>query len=667
MHTALMRSPIGSILVLLACSFGVAPAEAQQVRHPLDPLTWEEHWVVLEVLRDAGRFNDSTRVALLTLEEPAKERVWAWAPGQVLPRQVRVVVKQQANAYEALVDIGAARIVGMTELRDAQPNWLDEEFAAVVDEVKKHPDFIAAMRTRGYTDLTFVDCGGGPPGYFGLREEEGRRVSYITCWDARRVRNVWPRNIEGVAAVVDVNAKEVLRIVDEGVVPVPSTSAEYHEASLGRLPEHAKPLAISQPLGPGFELNGHQVQWGAWSFHVRPDQRVGPVISTVRYRDGERDRPVLYSGSLSEIFVPYMDPSFAWYARNFLDAGEYVAGGLIKPLEPEVDCPSNAVYMPQLVVRDNGRPRIVERTICLFERVAGDMIWRHRDEQVEGRAKRDLVVRAAAVLGNYDYVFDWVFQQDGAIRVTVGSTGINEVRMVRARNALLAANDGENGNGTHSATAADAYGRFVADHVVAVNHDHYFNFRLDLDVDGPTNTFVHDRLETVQLPADHPRRSVWVVNGATASRERDAMLDVDMHRPALWRVVNPAATNHVGYRTSYQLVPGMSVMTLLTADDYPRRRAGFIDHHLWVTPYRADELYAAGMYPTLSRPGEGLPKWTATNRAIENTDIVLWHTIGMHHVARAEDWPVMPVVWNTFELRPFDFFDGNPALRAPKR
>jgi primary-amine oxidase len=38
----------------------------------------------------------------------------------------------------------------------------------------------------------------------------------------------------------------------------------------------------------------------------------------------------------------------------------------------------------------------------------------------------------------------------------------------------------------------------------------------------------------------------------------------------------------------------------------------------------------------------------------------------MHHVPRAEDWPVMPTAWHEFEIQPFDFFARNPALDLPK-
>jgi primary-amine oxidase len=362
-----------------------------------------------------------------------------------------------------------------------------------------------------------------------------------------------------------------------------------------------------------------------------------------------------------------MDPAFAWYHRNFLDAGEFSAGGLTKPLMAGLDCPDHAVYLDGFVAGDNGRPRAVPNLVCLFERETGDMAWRHVAEEPESRVKRDLVARAAAVLGNYDYVFDWVFQQDGTIKVAIGATGIAEAKMVAQPDVGPADPDERTIGANSMPQAADAYGRFVARHVVAVNHDHYFSFRLDLDVDGPTNTLVVDRLVPQELPKDHARRSIWVREPRVARRESEGMIDMDMHHPSLWRVTSGGATNHVGYPTSYQLLPGMSAMTLLSPDDYPRRRAGFIDHQLWTTPYRYEERFAAGSHPTLSEPGQGLPAWTREDRAIEATDVVLWHTLGMHHVVRAEDWPVMPVMWHSFELRPFDFFDRNPALDLPDR
>jgi primary-amine oxidase len=642
-----------------------APLAAQRVEHPLDPLNFQEYWAVLEVLQGAGHVNADTRFSIVNLREPSKELVWNWSKGTSVPRHAFALVRQGAETHEAVVDLSARRLLSWTPRRDIQPNWLEEEFRAMTMEVKKNAAFIEAMKKRGIIDLTFISCSALPPGYFATDEQRGKRIANVQCSDSRGVRNTWPRGISGLTVVVDVNAKAVLRVVDEGMVPVPATIADYDPASIGATRPVPSPIRVDQPLGPGFRIDGHVVEWQKWRFHVRSDQRAGIVISTVTYGDGERRRPVLYQGHLSEIFVPYMDPSFAWYQRNFLDAGEFSAGGLSKPLLPGQDCPEHAVYMDGLIAGDQGRPRTVGNVLCLFERETGDMAWRHFGEEPESRRRRDLVIRSAAVLGNYDYVFDWTFQQDGSIRVAVGATGITEVKSALA--ATAADRTPGSGDARSNGEAPDAYGRFVDRHIVAVNHDHYFNFRLDVDIDGTVNSFVADRLLTKTLPADHPRRSIWVTQETTARTESEGMLHADMARPALWRVVSTTAKNHVGYPTSYQLLPGMTVATMLTPDDYPRRRAGFIDHSLWVTPYRPDERYAAGDYPTLSAPGQGLPAWTKANRRIEQTDLVLWHTIGMHHVVRAEDWPVMPVMWHSFELRPFDFFDRNPALDLPRR
>ena len=639
------------------------PAAAQKVEHPLDPLSFQEYWTVLEVLRDTGHMNGETRFSIVNLHEPAKDVVWGWSKGTEFPREAFAVARQAADSYEAVVDVKRRKLISWTKLHDVQPNWLGEEFRAMEKEVKAHPDFIAAMKKRGITDFTFLRCTAVPPGYYGTDEQRGRRIAHVQCQDVRGVRNTWAREFSGLTAVVDLNAKQVLRVVDEGTVQVTKALADYDAVSIGQAREVPGPLRVDQPLGPGFRLDGHVVEWQKWRFHARSDQRVGTIISTVTYSDGERRRPVLYEGHLSEIFVPYMDPAFDWYRRNFLDAGEFNSGGLTKPLLRGLDCPEAAVYFDGLISDDEGRPRAVPNVICLFEREAGDMAWRHFSDEPESRRKRDLVVRSAAVLGNYDYVFDWSFQQDGSIRVAVGATGIAEVKStaVAKAGAQRATNGGAPGD------TADAYGRFVDQNLIAVNHDHYFNFRLDVDVDGPVNNFVSDRLVAKTLPPGNPRRSIWVREPMMARTESQGMTHMDMEKPAFWRVLSTTRTNHVGYPTSYQLAPGMTAGTLLTPDDYPRRRAGFIDHQLWVTPYRYDERYAAGDYPTLSTPGQGLAAWTKANRPIDQTDVVLWYTIGMHHMVRAEDWPVMPTLWHSFELRPFDFFDRNPALDLPRR
>jgi primary-amine oxidase len=167
------------------------------------------------------------------------------------------------------------------------------------------------------------------------------------------------------------------------------------------------------------------------------------------------------------------------------------------------------------------------------------------------------------------------------------------------------------------------------------------------------------------LPTNHPRRSIWVVKSDTARTEADGKLSSHGPQPALWRVVNPGRRGALGYPVSYQLKPGHSA-TSLAPDDNPQLRGGFSQYQLWVTRHSDTERCAAGPSPTGAKQADGLPVWTKANRAIDNTDIVLWYTMGMHHVARAEDLPIMPVAWHELEIRPFDFFSRNPAIDLPR-
>ncbi len=656
------------ILAVCCLSSLPSPVTAQEAGHPLDPLSRAEIWATLDVLRAADRVDRETGFSLVTLDEPPKAEVRAWREGEQVPRAAFVILKQGTSTYEAVVDLVGRQIMRWEEIPGVQPTWLEQEFMSTGAVVLEDERWVEALERRGVTDPDDIMCWGTPLGGFAPSE---RRIATVQCADAHGALTFpYSRVFTGLVGLVDADTKEILDIIDEGVVPMPALDYRYDDEAIGPHRKVAAPIAVEQPLGPGFETDGHLVRWQNWSFHHRVDPRVGLIISDVRYRDGDHERSVLYQGHLSEIFVPYMDASAPWYAFNFIDAGEYSAGGLAKPMVEGLDCPENAVLFDAWLAGDGGRPKRTANAACVFERYAGDIAWRHLDDMagtIESRPRRDLVVRSIAVLGNYDYVFDWVFQQNGAIEVRAAATGISNVKAVAQELAVAARLTAlARGDGGWDENAADAYGRFVAPNLVAVNHDHFFSFRLDLDVDGPLNSLQVDRLAPRRLPENHPRRSLWVIESEIASRESQAKLRLDYERPTLWRVVNRGRLNGVGYPTSYQLAPRSNAVSLLDADDWPQGRAGFVDYHLWATPYDADERYAAGTYPTLSEPGEGLPEWTGADRMIESTDIVLWYTLGMHHVVRAEDFPVMPLSWQAFEIRPFDFFDRNPALDLPR-
>jgi primary-amine oxidase len=331
-------------------------------------------------------------------------------------------------------------------------------------------------------------------------------------------------------------------------------------------------------------------------------------------------------------------------------------------MQEGVDCPANAEYLNSFSTDEQAIPMVRPRIACLFEIVSGGPAWRHfEEEQVWGRPMRTLVLRTAAVIGNYDYLLDWRFEQDGSIRVAVGATGIIETKGVKEKMPPIDQVMGAAGSGE----TKDEYGHFVGENTIGVNHDHFFSFRLDLDVDGQNNSFMVNRLEKRELAASTHRKSIWAAKPTVAKTERDAMIDIHMDRPSMWMVVNPNVHGPLGYPTGYEIMPGNTVWSLLDPDDGVQKVGAFSNHQLWVTPYRPDELYAAGVYPIQSKGDDGLAAWTKANRPIENTDIVAWYTMGFHHVPRAEDWPVMPVMWHDFVIRPFDFFPQNPVMTLP--
>ena len=643
-------------IVLLALLLP-SPLLGQSPVHPLDGLSLAEHWILYETLRGSGRMSDDAQFLYAGLHEPPKSEVLAWERGKPFGREATIHLVDQGVGYEAVVDLVSRQVIEFDEVTDRQYMAAPSDQRAA-SAALEHPDMRAGLERQGITDFKMVDCFVQSMGYFDRPEEQNRRLGRVPCWNRIGSLSGWGAAITNVVAIVDLETSEVLRIVDHGPTPPSTLMGEHHVEAVGETRPRLPPIVVSQPMGVGYDLEGSEVSWESWRFHFRVDPRRGIVLSRVRHDIDGTERSVLYQASLSELFVPYQDPTEPWNHQAYYDLGTYPSefGGIASTLEPGEDCPSRAQYFDAFVVRPDGSPTQRARVACLYERPGAEPAWRHsRGDFVESRARRDLVLRMIMGAGNYDYLFDWVFKQDGSIRVNLAATGIDQVKNVVHSSAIQDDDD----------VADDRYGRFVAPNLVALNHSHFFNFRLDFDVDGPNNSLFIDRLVTERQPESNPRRSVWRVETLEPQREADGMRTSTLNAPEFWRVVNHDVIGPQGYPSGY-LLEGHGAKTLLSPDDYLQQRAGFTEHTIWTTPMSSDELYAAGAYPTGSTAGDGLPRWTRQNRSIAGTDIVLWYTIGFHHVARPEDWPILPLELHGFNIKPAGFFERSPAMTLPR-
>ncbi|MBV8118314.1 MAG: tyramine oxidase [Alphaproteobacteria bacterium] len=647
--SALCRLSIAA-LTALHVAFAVAA-------HPLDPLSSAEIAAAVSVLREAGDIDAETRFALIDLDEPIKQDVLAWQPGQPFVRKAFVVARRDRTVFQGVVDLGARRIESWRSVPHVESAILNEEIENARRITVADSGWRAAMRRRGFDSFEGVFCAPLSAGPTGEPAEAGRRLVRVACFAGPLGEpNIWARPIEGLYAVVDLDENKVIRLIDNGSPPVASKPPQAGETSQPQ-PQSVSPPAPSRtPQRADFAVSGNEVRWKNWSFHFRMDRRAGLILSLVRYAEAGRERSVLYRGSLAEMFVPYMDPDPGWSFRTYMDEGELGLGLLSSPLAPGIDCPADAAFFEAVLPDGRGRPVLGKSVICLFEHTTDAPLWRHYEAVngvYRGRPAAELVMRTIPSIGNYDYIIDWVLTEAGVIRIDVGATGIDQVKGVRGASMR-----------DLSATADTAYGGLVAPNLVGANHDHFLSFRLDLDIDGTANTLMRDRLVRRTIADRSGRHSVWQIVEEPIVAE--GPLAAGAHGGSeIWRIVNPNITNALGQHPGYELRPEHSAISLLAPDDIAQRRAGFSAASLWVTAYDPSELYAAGPFPNQSAGGDGLPAYAARRRPIENADIVLWCTIGFHHVPGPEDWPVMATMWHSLSLAPAGFFDHNPAIDMP--
>jgi len=627
-------------------------------RHPLSPLDGEEIRAARQIVLDSGRVAvppGDVRFAYVGLWDPPKALVHAHDRGEAvaIDRRVRVVLVQgpEADVVEATLSLSRATVVEWVEVADVRPALQIEEAMAVLGALQADPEWNAALERRGIVDTSLVQVDPWPAGHFGLGHERNRRIARALAYlRASPADNGYARPLEGLMAYVDMGRGTVLEVVDLGVVPIPERSGSYYPEDNGPLRRDLRPLDISQPEGPSFHVEGNLVRWQKWSLRIGMDPIEGLVLYTVGYEDGGRVRPVLFRAAVSEMVVPYGDPGpmHAW--KSAFDAGEWGLGRMANSLMVDCDCIGEITYFDDVYADERGRPRTRPNAICLHEEDYG-ILWKHVDlasGRTEVRRSRRLVVSSTATVGNYEYGFYWYFYLDGTVQLEVKLSGILSTMAV-------------------GAGGAPAHASMVAPGLAAPFHQHLFNVRLNVEIDGADNCVFE--VDTAPAPAGaaNPWGNAFAPTATLLESELAARRTVDPSRSRSWRIVNRAMSNALGQPTAYKLVPGPVPTLLADPSSSVGRRAAFAAYNLWVTPFAEDERHAAGDYPNQHAGGAGLPAWTARDRPVVDTDLVLWHSFGLTHIPRPEDWPVMPVEYTGFSLVPFGFFDRNPALDVPPR
>jgi Copper amine oxidase, enzyme domain len=272
---------------------------------------------------------------------------------------------------------------------------------------------------------------------------------------------------------------------------------------------------------------------------------------------------------------------------------------------------------------------------------------------------------------------DYVFQQNGMIRIMVGATGLDIVKGV----TVTSMDD--------PAAAADtAYGTLIAPNLVAPNHDHFFNYRLDFDVDGTENSFVRTGLVPAEGPKDLPRRSWWVTKDEMPMTEMQGRFRVDPMHPAMYHVMNYGKDSGLGHHPGYMILPENSVAysPLAFANDPPAKRNAFVEYTFWNTPYDANERYAWRRIrlPRLGRVGglgqaepadprhrhrhlvhDGLPPCAAHGGLAGDADLVEGHhldAVQFLHPQSIYDHPKSATVRNSASAK----FSFGPSLNKSR-
>lgn len=340
---------------------------------------------------------------------------------------------------------------------------------------------------------------------------------------------------------------------------------------------------------------------------------------------GGVERRVLADASVAQIHVPYDTGSPRF--RDVTASTGLGAGNLV--LSPQ-EC-EGALYA-------GGR-------VCVEIRGRG-YAWKQSTGYMMGE---EIAVWSSSQIGLYNYINEWVFEDDGVIEPRVGLSG--QLQIFGDDASYLPY--GWRINAQASPTPH-----------VGINHFHNIYYRLDFDI-GDANNDAFDRIAYAPSLASSPDgscESAGECGTTTFTRLTTETNDfVVADEFTSFHVFDKVLKNADGRAVGYEIVPGSRGVWTGMVDTGEPWSSG----ELWVTRFKQCERFAFdNEIPFLpvgcAGAAQDLTAMVADGQPTDGADIVVWFVNRIRHLVRDEDGPRMPMEWAHFQIVPRGFFYQSP-------
>lgn len=446
-----------------------------------------------------------------------------------------------------------------------------------------------------------------------------------------------------------------LNAISKSFIPAPKTPlfSSYDPSGIPLSQKARRSPRMFEPDGKRFSVSGRHIKYMQWSFDFRMDSVSGPQLFDIRFKD----KRIIYELSLQEAISFYSGFSPYFMAANFVYGG-WAMGTKTFELVGGVDCPETSKFFDVVHFVDTDQPQVIKNAVCVFEMDSGIPLRRHFETNgtgykfYEGLASRVLVLRTIITVRNYDNIFDFVLYQSGAIEVKSTPTGY-----VQSENDRPEVED-------------DLFGHEIHTKLLGNLHDQIFHYKVDLDVDGRSNSIEKIEISTQDTANDWlppERRILKVLRSQVMRLETDSaeVKKIDFDKPTFFNVYSDNK-NKFDSKRGYLIQPLSAVKQLLPENYFITKMAPWSVYPLVVTRYKETELRSSSLYNQNS-PTQPVVDFESffqsANDRITNVDLVAWVSIGCIEIPSSEDVPNVASAANTarFFLQPFNYFDEGPS------